>query len=524
MILWWTLACSLSPYPEYWPDKDQYPVITGTEPTEFASRVGGERLVISGRHLSGTRTVVVGGMNAEIVSVDDRAVTVQLPALPAGPDKVAISLATGKGASTMERALRLGGPEASWWSDETASAALYRVDCPVEGMGWYVAGRWAGTKYPMLWCGYEMGWASADGFVGTEGQPGFAGELSGLTPLAQLPPVGEARVIPSGHRKPPGVPLVFGYHTAAERIDIVTERDFARDLAFVTAREDLLWETYYWWDSIEWWLGPNVTLFDDETCRLEGATAIEAQEDTLYIDGDATDATGIWLGYGIEEADGYTYDAYIASAPVDAIAEQVVVGAPSGAALAYDAWSGWFAPETVSGLLGQSEVPGGVDYIVDQVDAEGVRHPRGTVMGGSDLDLYVLEPDLMTGKAWIALDEDFIVRWNPGEETTDPTFLAIEIVVYDMEIDDPNWQTEVARLVARGDDAAGELVLPASLLSDLPLAPNNWTVRDEFKGYWGDMTIARHQLRKVATDDGDLVMDFVHAVNGPVRLRVPSSE
>lgn len=524
MILLWTylwcgmMGCNLAPYPAYWPDKSRYPEISGTEPAHVKSRVGGETVVISGRHLSGTRTVVIGGRNAEIVSVDDRAVTIRMPQLPTGPSRLAISIATGAGAATKEAAIQVGDEVASWWADEVASAAVYRVDCPVEGWGYYNEGRWAGTGYPLLWCGYEMGWASADGFVGAEAQPGFAGELSGLTPLAQLPEVGESRVFGPGDRRAPSVPLVHGYHTLAERIDIQSDRDFARDLAFVTAREDLLWDTYSWWQYIDWWLGPNVILFDDDTCRLAPATAIEGRGDTLLIDSDATGATGMWLGYGIEE-EGFTYDGYTGSAQVEAIASDVLVGSPSGASMAFDEWSGWFSPASVNSMLGQSEVLGDSEYRVSQVDGVGKRHHRGVVNVGADLNLYAMKPDLMTGRAKIHLDRDLRVRWNPISPTDDPTILAIEIAVYDTDIVDPNWQTEVVRLVARGDDSLGELVIPAQALAGLVLAPNNWTVDDEFQGYWGDMTIARHQLRKVPSDEGDLVIDFVHAVNGPVRIK-----
>ena len=42
-------------------------------------------MTIRGRQLSNTTTVVIGGRNAEVVSVDDRAVQVRLPDLPPGP-------------------------------------------------------------------------------------------------------------------------------------------------------------------------------------------------------------------------------------------------------------------------------------------------------------------------------------------------------------------------------------------------------------------------------------------------------
>jgi hypothetical protein len=55
-------------------------------------------------------------------------------------------------------------------------------------------------------------------------------------------------------------------------------------------------------------------------------------------------------------------------------------------------------------------------------------------------------------------------------------------------------------------------------LALLPLAPNRWSEWDEQEGYWGDMTIARHQLRRAKVQQGDAIVDFIHAINGPVTL------
>jgi hypothetical protein len=119
----------------------------------------------------------------------------------------------------------------------------------------------------------------------------------------------------------------------------------------------------------------------------------------------------------------------------------------------------------------------------------------------------------------IKRDRDLLITWTPAAFTEDPGFLVVEISIFDTDVDDPSWQTEVARLVAQGDDSVGALTLPADVLSDLPPAPNNWGDDDDFTGYWGELTITRHRLRKVKVDGGDLVVDFIHAVNGPVRLR-----
>ena len=114
--------------------------------------------------------------------------------------------------------------------------------------------------------------------------------------------------------------------------------------------------------------------------------------------------------------------------------------------------------------------------------------------------------------------EDLLIEWTPAPPSDTPTVIAVEILVYDTDVVDPNGITMVARLVARGDDAAGELVIPAADLALLPLAPNRWSEWDEQEGYWGDMTIARHQLRRAKVQQGDAIVDFIHAINGPVTL------
>jgi hypothetical protein len=515
MILW-LLSCATAPYPDYFPDKSVYPQISGTTPEVLDSRSSGQELIIEGKHLTGARTVVVGGRNADIISIDDRAIAVRLPALPAGPSRLAVSVATGEGIGTLEDALTVDAGAGKWFDAEVASAALVHVDCPVTAWGKYIGGSW----YPYEWCGPVAGWASAEGFVGAGSQPGAAGEISGVATLAQLPPVGEIRVYGPGDTRPPGVALVYGYHTVEERIDVQTERDFVRDLAFSAEREALYWDTYAWTGDVVEALGPTVVLFDDESCWIADAAVIEGQGDALLLDGDATGATGLHLGfrmledyYGeIWESDGMSTTAAIEVAEAD-----LVIGAPSGAAMAYDDWSGWFLGEDVAGVFGMGELPGQTDYQVSTLDAAGVRAERGWVNSGPPLELH--SPDLLSGDVGIKRDRDLLITWTPAAFTEDPGFLVIEISIFDTDVDDPSWQTEVARLVAQGDDSVGALTLPADVLSDLPPAPNNWGDDDDFTGYWGELTIARHRLRKVKVDGGDLVVDFIHAVNGPVRLR-----
>ena len=117
MILW-LIGCSMAPYGDYWSDKTAFPIVRGVDPELVEGRAGGQLVTIDGRQLSNTTTVVIGGRNAEIVSVDDRAVQVRLPDLPPGPEAVAVSVVTGKGASTAEAALRVLWPRAFVWPDD----------------------------------------------------------------------------------------------------------------------------------------------------------------------------------------------------------------------------------------------------------------------------------------------------------------------------------------------------------------------------------------------------------------------
>jgi hypothetical protein len=99
-----------------------------------------------------------------------------------------------------------------------------------------------------------------------------------------------------------------------------------------------------------------------------------------------------------------------------------------------------------------------------------------------------------------------------------PTIVAVEIAVYDSDVAHHNGMTLVARLLAQGDDSTGRLVIPATELAKLPMAPNRWDEWDEMSGYWGDLSIVRHELRRVNMSPDVMVVDFVHVLNGPVRL------
>jgi hypothetical protein len=489
-----------------------YPVIQGVEPSEIPSRMGGDLLTIEGNKLSNTTTVTIGGRNAEIVSVDEHAVQIRVPPLSAGPQALAVGVVTGRGAVTQEAAVAVASDVEDFWADETVSVSLMRYECPIEAWGTYADGE----QYPYGWCGADMGYASAEAWMGSGPQPGFAAEIAGIARLSELPPAGGVRVMTAKERVHPSAPLVFNAHGAKESISIETERDFARDLYFIEERQELLEATYYWADSITEWTAPYVTLYDDEQCWLGDLDIVSGGGNELDVDGDATGATSIAIGFGIAEDYGdsvYEDWATTSSARVQADGD-LIVGEASGVELQYDTVSGWFLP---SGDLAAGDLPEG-EYAVRTTDAAGKGRSWGRIPGPDHLDLWATWPDLTLGDAVINADEDLLIEWTPAPPSDTPTVIAVEILVYDTDVVDPNGITMVARLVARGDDAAGELVIPAADLALLPLAPNRWSEWDEQEGYWGDMTIARHQLRRAKVQQGDAIVDFIHAINGPVTL------
>ena len=511
-MMFWLLACSIAPYSDYWPDRTAYPIVTSLSPDTIDGRAGGQMINIEGRQLSNTTTVIVGGRNAEIVSVDDRVVQIRLPDLPAGPDALALSVVTGNGASTMEGALSVDTPISDFVKGESVSVSLARYDCPAEAWGTYDDGE----QYPYGWCGAEMGYVSADAWMGVGAQPGFAAETAAILPLSELPPFGQVRVLGPGERSPPTVPLVFGAHGAKESISIQQPRDFDRDLLVLQERTILFEETYSWTDSITDWRSPVVTLMDDEQCWLDSLDVESVDGDELTLSDDATGATQMTLGFAFEEDYGdflYTDSAAVFGAAIDADGA-TVRSEVSGVALGYDAYSGWFLPEQ---FVGPGDIAPG-EYVVSTLDAEGRVSEQGYVLGMTPLSIWSTTPQLMTGYEAVPVSEDLEVTWEPAPQTKSPTVIAVEIAVYDMDVLGPNGPPLVGRLVSSAADVDGRLVISSGDLERLPLAPNRWDEWDETAGYWGDMTITRHEFRKVRRDGGDMVIDFIHAINGPVVL------
>jgi hypothetical protein len=509
----WMLACSLSPYSDYWPDRSEFPIIERVSPEVVESRAGGQAVQIEGRKLSNATTVVVGGRNAEIISVDDRIIQARLPDLPPGPDSLAVSVVTGNGASTKEGALSVSTFISDFVQDESVSVNILRLDCPAEAWGTYEDGE----EFPYGWCGSEMGFVSAEAWLGIGSQSGFAADTSGVSPLSELPASGETRVYDPGDRLPATVPLVFAAHGSKEAVLLEQERNFEMNLSILEDRRLLFEDTYYWWDSITEWVEYDVRLMDEAECWIESLSIAEVDQRELTLSGDAGDATHMTVGFAFEED--YGDYVYAESAPVFG-AEIVTDGArvrsvSSGVELGYDATSGWFLPDR---FVGPGDlVPG--EYRLTIKDARGQRSEEGYVMGMTPLNVETVTPRLMTGYEAIDVTTDLEVSWEPAPPTKSPTMVAVEVAVYDMDVANPNGMTLVGRLVASAPDATGKIVIKQADLARLPLAPNQWDQWDEAQGYWGDMTITRHELRKIRRgQQGDVVVDFIHAINGPVVL------
>ena len=529
------LACATDPYPEYW-EPDAGPTISALDPASVAGLGGGDTLRIEGSGLASARTVVVGTRNATIVDADDAWVEVVLPAGAPGGGAVDVAVVTDSGMGYAEGAFTYDIRGHEFWTDEVASATLYKIDCPVEV--WSQANPKAEWEYA-YWCGTELGYAAAYAFDGTGPQPGFSGDQADMVELSTVPPVGEVRVLEPGDRRPPGVPYLYGVHAEDEAIGITTARDFERDLAIIAERDALLRQYYYWYQeypeaiSFE---GPVAMVYGPDACYEQDLAITDGYGQTLEVDGAPGLASGVLLGsYVVEDyGGGHVFEAVgvMGSATVVAQDGQLIAD-PTGVELLYDGYSGWYFHQGVAGTLGPTDLPSGAAWDIDLTRLDEF-HDLGQVEGLQDLTSVQLRSqgggmgtasDLLAGDVAVLRGSDLIVSWDPGTPPAEGLdFLMIELRVYDADIDDPAWLTEVGRLVAQADDIDGSFTIPSSELQRLPAAVNGFTPMGDLKGMWAELSVARHQLRKVSLtnaglDEGDLVVDFIHIVNSPVMLR-----
>ena len=422
-----------------------------------------------------------------------------------------VAVASEAGIARLVGGLSYQTPIDDFVVDEVASLAVVLVDCPVEA--WSL---WDDEWYPVMWCGLEQGYASGAGVVSSGHQRGYAGDIGKLTPLSSLPAPGAVAVWGPEERALPKLPDRYGSFQAGDRISLTTPRDFDRDVAFATQRLDMLSRYYSWWDGVVDY-GTTATTFDEQQCYLADYDIDSASGDELVLTEEAAGAATVWTGLWIEEeveGEPWYDEGHTGAAGVLAVSGASLTGDESGVEFVFDDYSGQFQVAGPGGLLGQADVVPGVAFQVETV-LRGAAVDRGSIDGFTALD--VTTPELMSGLEELSRSEDFPIGWTPAAASDDPVLVVAEVRIYDHDVSHPTTAQEVARLVTWAPDSEGSLTLAAEDLARLPTADNRMDDVD-LRGRWGELTVARHQLRKVPVDGGDLVVDFVHAVSVPINM------
>ena len=502
-------GCAVEPLPKYWTDESQFPSIASVSPTVLTTFKGGQELIITGSGFEDIQTVVIGSRNAKIISATSSEITVTVPALPGGQKTSDISVVTSNGYARLDKGLRFDAFGTEWWERERGSFVAASLDCPVEAYATY-----EGEYYPLFWCGIEMGYSWALGNIGTQYQPGFAGDLTTLTQLSSLPEIGAAHYW--SNDLPLQTPSRYGSYIKGDYLTLETPRDFSRDLSFIEERMALL-DTYYYWTEYIESSDPSVVLLDDDFCYLLETTDITFAADGISLNNEdisagASNIYGAWLGYDVVEVyegESYVYQGHTATATVS-VAGNKLLGNPSGATIPYSDYSGSFYADGIGGVLGVRDFPFDATYTVT---LSGVGE-LGSVQSGAQFELTW--PDLLGGQEQINKSEPYTFEWTPAPTQDPATLIVAEFRIYDMDIDDPNGWYEVGRLVKSTFDSAGELTFTRSELAQLPEVPNAIDFDDNQIGLWGEVTIARHHFQKVSVPEGEIVIDFVHAIQSPV--------
>lgn len=506
------LGCDRNPYDPYWGDGDGAPALEGLSPQGAASLLPGGTLTLTGTGLSGTRTVIVGGRNATVTAASESEVVVALPAGPAGGGVVDVVVVTDQGYDRLEDAFAWRPPGASVWADEAVSAVVRRLD--------YAPDYWCSDVVTQggvdRWtCGIDLTLVDGEAFSGPTGQPGLAAELAGVGRLADLPPAGEVALL-GPNDGAAAAPRVYGAHTTREAIGLTTPRDLARDLEGLEALERDVDALYPWADAITGYDGPVVDLYDDQGCWLGTAGVTAAEGAVLSVAGDTRGVAGVALQtIAVESYEAEVYDNYVlgATARVSRRGDGSLEAAESGVLLGYDDWSGAFLPVNPVGYGGRADLPAGATYDLWMRGGEG-RLDLGEV---APVGLLTdLSPDPRGGPIVardLALDLLWSVDGDPGG------IVVVEITVYAPEVDAPEGWFVARRLLAWADAEDGGLVLPAAALSALPAAAGEVDDNGDPIGYHAYLSVTRHGLLAAGLPTGgDLVLDVVHSVEGPIVL------
>ena len=505
-------ACDRNPYDHYWGDDAVGPALEAVAPQSADSLLPGGTLTLTGASLGGTQTVIVGGRNAEVQSVSDAEVVVDLPAGPAGGGVVDVVLVTDQGYDRLEDAFAWRPPGAEVWADETVSAMVRRLD--------YAPDVWCSDVVTEAgidrWtCGIDLTLVDGEAFSGPTGQPGLAAELAGVGRLADLPPAGEFALLGSGEGAAVA-PRVFGVHTSREAIGLTTSRDLARDLAGLVELESDVDALYPWADAITGYDGPVVDLYDDFGCWLGTADVTSADGAVLAVAGETRGVAGVALQtIGVEEYETEVYDNYVlgATARVSRRGDGTLEAAESGVLLGYDDWSGSYLPVNPVGYGGRSDLPPGAAYDLWIRDGDG-RVDLGTVAPVGVLT--DVSPDPRAGPT-VPRDVPLDLFWSVDGAASG--IVVAEITVYAPEIDAPEGWFVAHRLLAWADAEDGALGLPVEALGALPAATGEIDDNGDPVGYHAYLSLTRHGLVAAPmAGGGDLVLDVVHSVEGPIVL------
>ena len=501
-------ACGQSPYEPYF-DEGAGPTLTGLTPETTQGTLGGGQLTLEGTGLADVTTVVVGGRNATF-EVSGSSLLVDIPATTAGGGAVEVAVASPSGIARLDRAFTYVVEHSDFFANEGASVALTRLRCPITA-----SMRTPGDDLePLFWCGADLGYGGASGWDGPGAQPGLAGTIGGIAPIASLPPVGEVKVYGPGEQRPLLPYQSYQPHAEDAYLAVTTPRDFARDIGAWEAHAEVLEATYPWPGEFSDGFGLDFRLYSDafSECYVdlpfEAGLGFEAD-----VDGDPMDADYFEEILWWEDADGYYVEGILSTGLVDSSSPGLLVSEETGAVVWYDAYSGAFD----AGYLALYDIPE-ASYDVSR-GALGEEESLGTVDGPTYLSGF--SDDLMAGTAALSLSAGATLSWDPISAPAGPVVVVAELRIYDAdELEPGGWFTELFRVVGQGSDADGSLTWDAAALAGLPLAPNRIDDNTDLIGLHGELTLARHELRSVDLGDGEetLVIDFVDAVQVPIRI------
>ena len=509
MMFLFLFSCSTDTFPDYWPDASKHPSITSISPEAVSGMLGGQTIRIEGSLLGSTKTVVIGDRNAEIISTDGSFIEVVVPANTAGGGAVDVVLATEDGMARLVEGFIYNSLGSDWWRNENASVVASRLECPVEAWALAPGDEWTS----LLWCGFEMGYSWGNAVIGKERQAGFAGDLSGFHPLSALPSEGESAFWGIDDEKPLALPSRYSPFLIDDNITLQTTRDFEDDLDFVYYRMDQLEEYYTWWDYVTA-LYPVVAFYDDESCWLGEASVEGVTSKELIVDSAVAGATGILVGYEVEEdyeGEPYYSQGFTTSAEIS-IDGDTLTSHHSGLTIAYDDYSGQFFSEGVNEQNGVQDIPFRSNFTV-RTSLVGEDVVLGAVQSMAELNITA--PDIISGLSQMDQAFSFDITWTPISSAP-PSVVVAEIRIYDFGVDNPNGWHEVARLVRSANPSDGEISFEPIDLLKLPITPNRVDDDYDLVGYWGELTVSHHQLRKISNGEGEMVIDFIHAIQAPI--------